>query len=497
MKNACHCLLVFILLGCGSNTIFAQTLEVGPGKAYPDLTSAAGDALPGDTILIFPGNYSGGMFINALQGTADAWITIRGLDQSTVIVTGGNNAIQFSDPAYLVLERLTFREQTGNGLNIDDGGSFDTPAHHIRIRHCIFEDIDATGNNDLLKMSGVDTFWIEHCIFQNGAAGGSGVDMVGCHIGEIYFNHFENLGSNSIQAKGGTRYIKIYGNHFIDGGQRTLNLGGSTGAAFFRPAGANYEAADLDVYANIIEGSWAAIAYVGSQRVRVWQNTIYQPQNWVMRILQESGDTSFYQAASHGEFVNNIIVVNSSLSTATNIGPNTNPKSFFVGHNIWYHLDNPGWNGPFLPVAEVNGLIQVDPLFVDAPAGNFQLMVNSPAIGAGLTLPDSTWRDFIGKKFLNPPSSGAFEGGTSTGVGTPFSGLEHLQIYPNPTRGYFIVEGTTPDQILIFDATGSEVYRIEDSRGHYFDLPDLPSGTYTVLTSTNAILKVGVLILIE
>jgi hypothetical protein len=494
MKNTCLCFLVFILFGWGNHAIFAQILEVGPGKPYANLVAAAGDALPGDTILIHPGNYSGGMFINGLQGTPDAWITIRGWDKAAVTISGGNNAIQFSDPAYLVLEHLTFREQTGNGLNIDDGGSFDTPAHHIRISQCIFEDIASNGNNDLFKMSGVDTFWIENCIFQNGAAGGSGVDMVGCHVGEIHSNHFENLGSNSIQAKGGTRFIKIYGNHFIDGGQRTLNLGGSTGAAFFRPAGANYEAADLDVYANIIEGSWAAVAYVGSQRVRVWNNTIYQPQNWVMRILQESADTSFYQAASHGEFVNNIIVVTASLSTATNIGSNTNSGSFYVAHNLWYHRDNSNWNGPFLPVPEVNGMIQVDPLFQEASMGNFNLAENSPAIGAGRSLPDITWKDYNGKDFKALPSVGALEGGISTAINlTPVS-YDRLNIFPNPAREYFFLEGPSPRQLLIFDVRGQEVYRFDDPKGNMFNLPDLPVGPYTVLAKFEGVNKAGPLV---
>jgi hypothetical protein len=256
----------------------AQVLEVGPGKPFSQITQAAAVAQPGDTILVAPGTYPGGMFISQLQGLPGQWITLRGDGPDPVTIQGGNNALQLSDPAWLLIENFRFREQTGNGLNIDDGGSFDTPAHHVHIRHCTFEDLAVSGNNDLCKLSGLDSFRIEECLFRNGAAGGSGIDMVGCHWGEIRENRFENLGSNSIQAKGGTRYITIAGNVFRNGGQRTLNLGGSTGAAFFRPQGANYEAADLDVHANIIEGSWAAIAYVGSQRVRVWNNTIYQPR---------------------------------------------------------------------------------------------------------------------------------------------------------------------------------------------------------------------------
>ncbi|MBK9982774.1 MAG: hypothetical protein IPP15_10180 [Saprospiraceae bacterium] len=64
-------------------------------------------------------------------------------------------------------------------------GTYATPAHHIKFENCTFRNIDATGNNDLLKLSGLDSFEIRHCVFLNGADGGSGMDMVGCHDGLI------------------------------------------------------------------------------------------------------------------------------------------------------------------------------------------------------------------------------------------------------------------------------------------------------------------------
>ena len=89
-------------------------------------------------------------------------------------------------------------------------------------------------------MSGVDFFEIRNCTFLNGAAGGSGIDMVGCHEGLIKSNRFEKQGSNSIQAKGCSKNIRIENNFFRNGGQRTLNLGGSTNLMLFRPIVARY-----------------------------------------------------------------------------------------------------------------------------------------------------------------------------------------------------------------------------------------------------------------
>lgn len=459
----------------------AQTiLEVGPGKPYPTLPLAAQAALPGDTILLSAGVHPGGMYIPSLQGTANAWITIRGNGLSPVTIQGGTNAIQFTDPAYLVLENIRIREQTGNGLNIDDGGSYDTPAHHVIIRNCVFEDMAVDGNNDLLKLSGLDSFLIEACIFQRGADGGSGIDMVGCHWGAMDGLSFEEMGSNSIQAKGGSRYLTIRRSLFTDGGLRSLNLGGSTGAAFFRPFGANYEAADIDVYANIFIGSQAPIAYVGSQGVRVWNNTIYRPGKWVIRILQESADTSFYQAAAYGEFVNNLVIVDNNLSTTTNVGPNTNAASFFFAHNLWFHLDQPNWSGPSLPSMEINGKVQIDPMLLDPFNGDMHLTESSPAIHTGAVQPEDDWNDFDGVSFHAPASIGAFEWTGTTAIPDVISTPEHSGFGPNPTHDLLHRIGMAVGNAWLLNVRGDVMMRLLPTE-HTWTVKHLPAGIYWII----------------
>lgn len=480
MKILIYNTLSFLIcLGTVLPLVAQQTLEIGPGKPFLTLIQAAQVAQPGDTLLLSSGIFAGGMYIENLQGLPEAWITIRGATGGMTIIQGGTNAIQMTDPAYLVIEQLRFREQTGNGVNIDDGGSYNTPAHHIHIRNCIFEDMNASGNNDLLKLSGLDTFLITACLFQNGAAGGSGIDMVGCHQGTIEKTQFHQLGSNSIQAKGGTRYINILQNSFIDGGLRSLNLGGSTGAAFFRPFGANYEAADLDVAGNLFVGSQAPIAYVGSQRVRVWNNTIYQPDKWVIRILQESTDTSFYQAVADGEFVNNLIVVDNKMAVATNIGPNTNSGSFLIARNLWYHTDQSNWSGPYLPVSEIEGIIQSDPMLANPIQSDFHLLPSSPAIMAGWPIPNSQWLDLDGKAFLTAPSIGCLEGGQTTSL-TEHSKQSRIILFPNPSNG--IISLTEPFQhpVSITSITGKVICQM-DPHTRYWDLTFLDGGLYFIV----------------
>lgn len=470
----------FLILFLFSNVLYAQrVLHVGPGKLYADPTEAAREAKPGDTILIHPGNYRGSFFISDLKGRPDAWITISGTNRDEVIFEGGVESMHFSDVAFLRLSNFTVRSQTGNGLNIDDAGSFDSPSKQINIQNCVFRDMDASGNNDLLKLSGLDSFSISNCLFQNGAAGGSGIDMVGCHVGIIGGNRFINLGSNSIQAKGACSDLIISGNHFTRGGQRCLNLGGSTGLPFFRPAGANYEAKSIWVVANIIEYSYAAIAYVGCRNVNVVNNTIIQPENWIIRILQESSDTSFFQSCANNSFVNNIVVIDNSLSRDVNIGPYTSPNSFLFSHNLWYNLDVQFWQGPQLPVANQFALIQLNPLFVDMNNGNYRLMNSSPALRKGM-VPAMSFKDFDNEFYLNPPSLGAFESDRSVSLNDLDSPTSNIIIYPNPAYDDISIHGIKGSyDLLLVNESGIPVL----SKNHVHErdqikLPKLLPGMY-------------------
>jgi hypothetical protein len=120
-----------------------------------------------------------------VQGTAQAWITIEAAPGEVVIFDGGTNAWQFTDAAYLHIQGMIFQHQTGNGLNFDDGGTYDTPAHHVRFSDCLFRDMSAMEIMICSNCPGLDSFEIKHCTFLNGAEAGSGIDMVGCHDGTV------------------------------------------------------------------------------------------------------------------------------------------------------------------------------------------------------------------------------------------------------------------------------------------------------------------------
>ncbi|MBI1307588.1 MAG: hypothetical protein GC181_13380 [Bacteroidetes bacterium] len=434
----------------------AKTLRVGTSETYHQIDGALSVAKPGDTVFVVKGTYTHIEYLTGYSGNADNWLVLFADPSGDVIFKCGTEAWHLSDVAYLKISGFIFQEQTGNGVNIDDDGTFETPSHHIVLQNCTFRNINATGNNDLLKLSGLDDFQISGCTFLNGSAGGSGIDMVGCHRGIIEGNRWENMGSNCIQAKGGTAYLLIQRNYFKNGGQRTLNLGGSTGLQFFRPDTAEYEAAYIAVYANVIIGSLASVSFTGCVYVTVANNTIYHPEKWVIRILQETVDESRFLPCGNSQFINNVVVMNADVSTEVNIGPNTAPNTFQFANNLWFHDNNKAWGGPTLPTTESHAVIQMVPQFKDISNEDFHLLESSPAIAAGIKVQDLT-TDFDGNQYAFTPSIGAFEGGNSS-VKNELTDL--ISIWPNPSNGdlYIDYPKNSLTDLHFYNIRGEEIF---------------------------------------
>jgi hypothetical protein len=332
----------------------------------------------------------------------------------------------------------------------------------------------ASGNNDQLKLSGLDDFVIENCIFENGSPGGSGADMVGCHKGIFRNNIFRKSGSNCIQAKGGTRYIRIEQNSFIDGGQRALNLGGSTGLEFFRPLNATHEAADLMVTGNVFVRSVTPLAYVGSVRVSVTNNTIIDPERWVFRILQETIDPNRFETCGNNIFQNNLVVFRSTISRHVNIGGNTAPQTFLLRNNLWYNVDNPSASKPQeVQLTESNSLYGIDPEFESYQNGDYRLKSTSPAIGKGYTTGESN-KDHEGKPFANPPSIGAYEAESISGIDELLT-QKNIE-YTRTIDGIWLTipQEQLPMQFDVFDIRAAYLKTISATEARIF----IPLGRY-------------------
>lgn len=386
------------------------------GSPFATIGRAVQDATPGTAVRVHSGIYSGGTFLADVAGTPSAPIWIGGAPgEQRPLISGSSQAIHLVRPSYVVLHDLEVEGASANGINADDGGDYGNPlaAHHVVFRQLDIHDIGSTGNQDCLKLSGLNDYWVMDSQFENcgGGFSGSGIDHVGCHHGLIARNEFRNLSGNAVQSKGGSEDIEIRWNRFLESGVRSLNMGGSTGFEYFRPplsmSTPNAEARDIRLIANLIEGSEAAVAYVGCVGCVVAHNTIIDPHNWILRILQETTSTPDYEfeACREGVFVNNLVYFDrSDLSTYVNIGVNTAPETFTFANNLWYAWDNPPQSEPNLPVVETEGIYGLDP----GLDSEFRIGPGSPAAGAGQ---DTvwTWGDFGGACYDSPPSIGVFE----------------------------------------------------------------------------------------
>ncbi|RYD22760.1 MAG: hypothetical protein EOP87_26830, partial [Verrucomicrobiaceae bacterium] len=256
-----------------------------------ELKAALSALQPGTVIRIAPGEYGSGHYV---RGASD--VTIEALDPSSPpVFRGGKEGWHFSQCDGLTLRNLTITGQTSNGINIDDGGQLDRPVKGIILEGLAISDVGPAGNHDAIKLSGLTGFTIRNCRI-NGW-GGQAIDMVGCHsslitgctiTGKDGFTQ-----TAGIQAKGGSSAILIENCRLIRSGLRPLNIGGSTGIPYFRPAGAKHEAKDITVRGCVIEGGDCAAAFVGVDGALFTGNTILHPEKWIFRILQETKAEGF------------------------------------------------------------------------------------------------------------------------------------------------------------------------------------------------------------
>ena len=348
--------IFFLLLSFLTSMTQADDIIVGDADS---LRKSIRDLKPGTTLKIAPGDYPGGHHVVGVDR-----LIVEALDsKNPPLFKGGANAWHFSRCQNLTVRHLRISGQSGNGLNLDDGGLFDEPVTGITLEHLEISDIGPKGNHDGIKCSGLDKLTIRDCNLTGW--GGQGIDMVGCHESLITDCRFTGKAGFSatagVQTKGGSSDITVEKCHFINSGERPLNVGGSTGLDLFRPSGAKFEAKNIVVRDNIIEGSLCAAAFVGVDGGEFTGNTVLYPEKWIFRILQETTEPGY--ALSRNVLVkdNRIVFRRAQVRIEINIGDGTEPESFRFEGNHWFADDRPQASKPQLPSKEKGGTYGVDP----------------------------------------------------------------------------------------------------------------------------------------
>lgn len=313
----------------------------------------------GDVVSIAPGVYPGGHHVTGVRN-----LTVQALDaERPPVFEGGKGGWHFSRCPGLVLRHLEVRGQSVNGINLDDGGSGQPLVTGVRVEGVRVGDIGPTGNHDGIKVSGLSGLVIRDCVIHGW--GGQGIDLVGCH--EVVVTGCRLTGkagfsaTSGVQIKGGSSRVTVENCRFENAGQRPLNIGGSTGMAFFRPLGAKHEARDITVRGNLIEGSLCAAAFVGVDGALFEDNTVLFPGRWLFRILQETRAEGFTPCRGGSVRGNRIVFRRSEIREDVNMSPGVAAETFRFENNHWFAEDRPQASKPRLPVAETGGAYGTDP----------------------------------------------------------------------------------------------------------------------------------------
>src|SRR5688572_270454 len=93
------------------------------------LRAALGRLKPRTRLKIGPGQYPGGQYVGGVDR-----VTVEALDpKNPPVFTGGGVGWQFSNTPNLTVRYLKVTGQTGNGLNLDDGGQKVRPVTGITL----------------------------------------------------------------------------------------------------------------------------------------------------------------------------------------------------------------------------------------------------------------------------------------------------------------------------------------------------------------------------
>lgn len=328
----------------------AATREV---RDAGELRQALQQLTPGTTLRLAPGEYPGGQHVTGVER-----LTLEAADpQRPPVFRGGATAWQFSRCAQLTLRHLKITGQTGNGLNLDDGGERDRPVPGITLEHLEISDIGPIGNHDGIKCSGLTGLTIRDCTITGW--GGQGIDFVGCRQSRIVGCTLTGKpgfsASAGVQLKGGSQDIVVERCTFRNAGSRPLNVGGSTGIEFFRPPGAGFEAARIEVRDNLIEGGDCAAAFVGVDGATFAGNTVRLPARWIFRLLQETAAPGFVPCRNVSITGNTIRFRRAQVRAEVNVGAGTAPETLQFRGNRWFAEDRPQASRPQLPVPETGG----------------------------------------------------------------------------------------------------------------------------------------------
>jgi hypothetical protein len=417
------------------------------------IQKAADSVGPGSTVLIQPGTYRQAVEI-AIVATADQPVIFRGNGAGVVIDADAvaRDAVLITDSSYVTWENIRIQEAPRAGLRV-------SASNHITIRNNVFANNERWGLftdfSDDLRIEGNESFGatIEHGIYHSNS--GDRPVIRGNVIHDNYANGIHMNGDISMGGDGIISSAVVEGNYIFNngaGGGSGINMDGAQSSLIRNNVIFNQRASGISMYQ--IDGG------VCSRNNRVFHNTVVVAPDgrWAINI-PNSGCTG-------NQVISNILYSNHSYRGAINIvdGART---GFVSNRNLVEGVFSTNGGDSTLTLSQwqalgydLNSKVSTPgALFVD-PAGDFHLKPGSPAIDAGQTLTAVT-RDFDGKTRPQGASSdaGAYEAAAAANCTlSPSSGVVYSILSVS-------CSGFKPDEYVTLAWDGSDIAKKRASGG--------------------------------
>ncbi|MBI1358316.1 MAG: tandem-95 repeat protein [Acidobacteria bacterium] len=355
-----------------------------------ELLNALRFGAPGEEYLLAPGTYSrDGVFTTGdygLLGLPDHPIVFRAQDPTRPPTITGNLLLQ--SPQHVKFQDVRFTNPPA-GHNVNIYPNFGFLPHDVEFENVFFQSAAALTSEANIKVAKMDNLVVRNCTFKGW--GDEAIDTVAVWGGLIENNQFIGLSNyrqrTSLQLKGDSRDIIVRNNYFQDGGDRVIQIGGSTDAGRFRGP-AEFEATNIEVYGNRMVGGLACFSLSTQTGSRFHHNTCYLPTLFVGRLLQENKNMLPNQK---GTIDHNLFVYPNSLNLEfLNVGDGVDYQSFVFESNAFYQVDGDNPYFPHLPVVDPDIVDQINPELIQPGTAKMRIGSINPVfqgIGADAVNP--------------------------------------------------------------------------------------------------------------
>jgi hypothetical protein len=361
---------------CSDPTIHCVSSTAGPTQEFSTIQAAANIALPGDTILVYPGNYAG--FQITRSGTAAAPITFKTAGSVVINQSASTgDGITLSNVNYIVIDG--FQIQNSSQFCIaSHNGSPTAPMVGLTIRNNACTGGGTGGfylseaSYSLIENNSISNPVASHGLYLANA-GSDNTTIRGNTIHGVHGSDANGIHLNGDKSVGGNGLITnvvIENNVVYDVFANGISLDGVQNAVFRNNL--VYSVSRNAFRAYRIDGAQ------GPKNYTIVNNTFVATGDWAIKLSEDLGGHTVF---------NNILLTSSSSAGSISVQKTSNVRS---GYNAVVNRFSSN-NNSIIALAQwqqsgndtTSFVTTPAALFVNPGGGNYQLLSTAPAVDKG------------------------------------------------------------------------------------------------------------------